>query len=242
MANKKPLSERQQKMLEFIAHFSDEHGYPPTIRDMGGELKISSTSVVSYNLKILEKEGLIERDETVSRGTTLTDAGFTYLLSAAKDSNGKAGAERNARTDSLARASVVNRRTVSIPILGAIAAGQPLSLPDAGQYEPSDWVELTKDIVPDARDIYALRVKGNSMIDALVNDGDLVIVRRQENVENGQMAAVWLNEEGETTLKYFYLEGERVRLKPANPTMQPWYVPAENVRVQGKVIAVIRQV
>jgi repressor LexA len=214
---KKPLSDRQQRMLEFIGMFSNERGYPPTIRDIGSELGISSTSVVSYNLKILEKEGLIERDETVSRGLKVV--------------HGDNGDNRGA-----------SRRTVSVPILGAIAAGQPLSLPDAGQYEPSDFVELTKDIVADAREIYALRVKGNSMIDALVNDGDLVILKRQEKVENGQMAAVWLDEEGETTLKYFYLEGERVRLKPANPTMQAWYVPAENVRVQGKVIAVIRQV
>ena len=217
MGNKKPLSDRQNRMLEFIGMFSDQHGYPPTIRDIGNELGISSTSVVSYNLKILEKEGLIERDETVSRGLKVVRA---------DDGNGHG----------------VGRRTVQVPILGAIAAGQPLSLPDAGQYEPSDFVELTKDLVADAREIYALRVKGNSMIDALVNDGDLVILKRQEKVENGQMAAVWLNDEGETTLKYFYLEGERVRLKPANPTMQAWYVPAENVRVQGKVIAVIRQV
>lgn len=212
MAQKKPLSERQQKMLDFITHFSQEHGYPPTIRDIGHELDISSTSVVSYNLKILEKEGYIDRDETVSRG-----------LKVKNSENG-------------------GRLTLKVPILGSIAAGQPLALPDAGQYEPTDWIMLTRDLVPDTREIYALRVKGDSMIDALVNDGDLVIVRRQEMVENGQMAAVWLEDRNETTLKYFYHENERVRLKPANPSMSAWTEPAENVRIQGKVIAVIRTV
>src|SRR3954464_3649815 len=106
MGNKKPLSDRQNRRREFIGMFSDQHGYPPTIRDIGNELGISSTSVVSYNLKILEKEGLIERDETVSRGLKVVRA---------DEGNGHGG----------------GRRTVQVPILGAIAAGQPLSLPDA---------------------------------------------------------------------------------------------------------------
>lgn len=215
MASKKPLSDRQRRMLEFIGDFSDKSGYPPTIRDIGHELGISSTSVVSYNLKILEKEGYIKRDETVSRGLRVIRPG-----------NGEAP---------------IVKRTVEIPILGTIAAGSPLYLPDAGQYEPTSFIELTRDLVTDGRDIYALRVKGDSMIDALVNDGDIVILHRQEQVENGTMAAVWLEDRGETTLKYFYLEQDRVRLKPANPTMKPWTEPAQNVRVQGKVIAVIRQ-
>lgn len=215
MASKKPLSDRQRRMLDFIGNFSDSQGYPPTIRDIGHELGISSTSVVSYNLKILEKEGYIKRDETVSRG-----------LKVIRPEDGDAP---------------IARRTVQIPVLGTIAAGRPLLLPDAGQYEPTTFIELTRDLVSDSRDIYALRVKGDSMIDALVNDGDIVILRRQEQVENGQMAAVWLEDRGETTLKYFYLDQDRVQLRPANPTMQPWTEPAANVRVQGKVIAVIRQ-
>ena len=218
MASKKPLSDRQQKMVDFIASYAAVHGYPPTIRDIGHELGISSTSVVSYNLKILEKEGLIARSETVSRGLKVLKA----------ETHGPQNGN--------------HRRTIQVPILGTIAAGQPLHLPDAGQYGTGDWIELTKDLVPDTQNIYALRVKGNSMIDALVNDGDLVILRRQESVENGQMAAVWMVEDEETTLKHFYLEGDRVRLKPANPTIPEWYVPAETVRVQGKVIAVIRQI
>lgn len=214
MAMKKPLSERQQRMLEFITQFGGEHGYPPTIRDIGSELGISSTSVVSYNLKKLEQEGLIRRDETVSRGLKVVGS---------EEGNG------------------LSRRGIRVPILGTIAAGQPLRVPDAGQYEPEDFIELTRDICTETQGIYALRVKGDSMIDALVNDGDLVLIRHQETVENGQMAAVWLEDPGETTLKYFYLENERVRLRPANPMMKDFFVPADNCQVKGKVIAVIRQ-
>ncbi len=106
-------------------------------------------------------------------------------------------------------------------------------------YERS--VELTRDIVKDVKGIYALEVQGDSMIDALINDGDIVLMRHQERVENGELAAVWLQDQEETTLKRFYLEGARVRLQPANPTMQAMYFPAESVQVMGKVVCVIRQ-
>ena len=90
--------------------------------------------------------------------------------------------------------------------------------------------------------VYALRVKGNSMIDALVSDRDVVVLKRQETASNGEMVAVWLRDTGETTLKYFYNEGNQVRLQPANSTMDPIYVDARQVQVQGKVLAVLRSV
>jgi repressor LexA len=102
-------------------------------------------------------------------------------------------------------------------------------------------IELTRDIVKDATGIYALEVQGESMIDALIHDGDIVLMRHQERVENGELAAVWLRDQEETTLKRFYLEGNRVRLQPANPTMGPMFYPASNVEVKGKVLCVIRQ-
>jgi len=215
MASKKPLSERQQQMLGFITQFSDEHGYPPTIRDIGTKLGISSTSVVSYNLKILEKEGLIHRDETISRGLKVVQG---------EKGNG------------------APRRGMKVPILGTIAAGQPLQLPDAGQYSPEDFIELTRDICSETQGIYALRVKGDSMIDALVNDGDLVILRRAQSADNGDMVAAWIKSEQQTTLKRFFVDGKRVRLQPENQTMEPIYRDADDVEVQGKVIAVIRHV
>lgn len=212
------LSLRQQGILNFISEFKRKHGYPPTIREIGAALKISSTSVVNYNLNILEQRGLITRDRTVSRGINLVD-----------DGNGREYAPTPAPFD--------------IPVLGTIAAGEPIPIPQEG-FTPVGYetIALTRDIVRNPEGIYALRVRGDSMIDALINDGDLVIMRHQPYVENGEMAAVWLTEENETTLKRFYLEDNRVRLQPANPAYKPRYVSPDKVRVQGKVIAVIRQV
>jgi repressor LexA len=208
------LSARQQTILASIRDFSRANGYPPTIRDIGAACGISSTSVVNYNLNILEREGLIERDRTVSRGIKLVGDG--------------------------ARERVPG--TIRVPVLGAIAAGLPIPVFGEGTAESAqEHLELTRDIVKDARGIYALRVKGDSMIDALVHDGDTVIVRQTDDVRNGDMVAAWLIHEEETTLKHFYQEGDRVRLQPANLAYQPIYTAPDNVRVQGKVVAVIRQ-
>lgn len=128
--------------------------------------------------------------------------------------------------------------TFRVPIEGHIAAGQPIGF---GDWE-REFVELTSDIVREQEGLYALRIKGNSMVDALVHDGDLVIMKHQQAADDGDMVAVRLIEENETTLKRFYRENGRVRLQPANPTMQPMYYHPANVEVQGKVVAVIRQV
>src|ERR671920_2312241 len=104
-----------------------------------------------------------------------------------------------------------------------------------------EMLELSSELVPDhGRDLFALRVKGHSMVDALINDGDIVVLRRQETCENGETVAVWLKDERETTLKRFYLEGDRVRLQPANVTMDPIYTLADNVEVQGRLVTVLR--
>jgi repressor LexA len=96
-------------------------------------------------------------------------------------------------------------------------------------------------LVPNSgQGLFALRVKGHSMVDALINDGDVVVLKQQETCENGETVAVWLKDERETTLKRFYLEGDRVRLQPANVTMDPIYTPAENVEVQGRLVTVLR--
>ncbi len=106
-----------------------------------------------------------------------------------------------------------------------------------------ETIELTRDILGDPQRLYALEVEGDSMIDALVHDGDVVVMRHQQQVENGEMAAIWLRERGEVTLKHFFQEeGGRVRLQPANPTMQPIYVDdPRQVEVQGRVMMVVRR-
>ena len=208
----KMLSRRQQAILEFIGDFLDENDYPPTIRDIQRELGISSTSVVDYNLKVLEERDLIRRNRNISRGIELV---------------GRAGPRRN---------------VVAIPVVGQIAAGAPIPVPNEfSGTELGETIELSSDIIPDqGRKMFALRVKGHSMVDALINDGDIVVLRHQETCENGETVAVWLRDQKETTLKRFYLEGERVRLQPANVTMAPIYTSAENVEIQGKLVSVVR--
>jgi repressor LexA len=208
------LSERQKKILEFIREFIEENRFPPSIREIGETVGISSTSVVKYNLDALERKGFIQRDAEISRGMRLVE-------------------------DLMDRAADV----VRVPLLGRIAAGVPIPIPqsDFATFDPEESIELTRDIVKDERGLFALEVQGDSMIDALINDGDVVLMRHQERVENGELAAVWLPDQEETTLKRFYLEGKRVRLQPENPSMQPMFYPAESVQVMGKVVCVIRQ-
>jgi repressor LexA len=197
------LSDKQTRILAFIQDFIDSHDYPPSIRDIQTECRISSTSVVDYNLKALERAGYIRRDREVSRAIEVV------------------GQRR--------------RRTTAVPILGAIAAGQPIPVPD-NSVDYDDTIDLTEDMLRGKREVFALRVKGNSMIDALVNDGDIVVLEKSETARDGEMVAAWIKSQETTTLKKFYREGQKVRLQPANSTMEPIYVDATDVEVQGKVV------
>jgi repressor LexA len=105
-----------------------------------------------------------------------------------------------------------------------------------------DTIELPRGFVPEEEGVYALKVKGNSMIDALINDGDIVVMRHAETAENGEMVAAWLRDKEETTLKRFYHEGQQIRLQPENQTMEPIYVDPDKVDIKGRVVAVIRRV
>ena len=200
-------------MYDFIRDFFQENQYPPTIREIGEAVDISSTSVVNYNLNKLVEAGLIERNKEVSRGIRLSE------------------------TPGFSLGGLFSR---SVPILGHIAAGQPITVfPD--ERDSADTLDLASDVVGRAQEVYALRVQGDSMIDALVDSGDLVILNYQKTANNGDMVAAWLTDREETTLKYFFLEGNQVRLQPANANYDPIIVPADKVEVQGKVIAIIRQ-
>jgi repressor LexA len=209
------LSDRQADMIEFIGKFSRDKGYPPTIRQIGEAVSISSTSVVNYNLNKLERDGYIMRDLKVSRGVRLAEG----------------VGRRAART----------AERFTIPLSGYIFASEPVLVGDTPQTATDEVIELTRDMVSDEGELFALRVKGDSMIDAMVNDGDIVVMKRVDRAHNGDMVAVWLSDRSETTLKKFYLENGRVRLQPANPTMGPIFVDPDNVVVQGKVMLVLRQ-
>ena len=139
---------------------------------------------------------------------------------------------------------LVERNDRGVPILGTIAAGTPIPVPDSdswGVVTADEIINLPPDLVGDRNDLYALRVKGKSMIDAFIDDGDVVIMHHQQTADNGEMAAVWLKDRQEVTLKKIYCESGRIRLQPANDQMGPIYEKPENVEVQGRVVAVLRR-
>ena len=214
MLRRKKPSLRQERILQFIRDFQQENGLPPTVRDIQTACSISSTSVVDYNLRLLQREGRLRRRPDVARGIELLD-------------------------ESGNPSSVLPR----IPIIAYIAAGEPALALDAEGWssgEPLDTIEITPDMLRGRASLYALKVRGTSMIDALVADGDIVLVEPTQQADNGAMVVARLKYENETTLKHLYKEGDRVRLQPANSQMDPIYSPAENVEVQGKVVGVIR--
>lgn len=208
----KELSEKQSQILQFLQDFVEDKDYPPSIRDIQDGCSISSTSVVDYNLRKLEEKGFIRRDREVSRGIEILGP-------------------RGRRP-----------RVIDIPVLGAIAAGQPIPVPTSDRWpaDVTDSVTVTEDMVRGRRNVFALRVKGKSMIEDLIDDGDIVFLEPAQTARDGEKVAVWLKDRGEVTLKRLYHEGGRVRLQPANSTMEPIYTTPDNVEVQGRFITSIR--
>ncbi len=216
-------SEKHIRILEFLTKYMDENDRPPSIREICSEVGISSTSVVNYDLDQLEKRGYIVRDGRVSRGLRLTEK-VKEVLGAFGD-------------------------LFRIPVLGPIAAGLPLPDLQPGRTfytdNESHAVEIARSLLPSkekGNDLFALEVKGDSMIDAMINDGDIVVMKPAVEARNGEMVAVWLPENNEATLKYFFKEKDRYRLQPANPTMAPIYVNKNKpLEIKGKVVMVIRK-
>jgi repressor LexA len=168
---------------------------------------------VSYHLKALERAQILNRYERRSRGVVIT-----------------------------APNRINPRDMVSIPIVGRIVASEPAPTPDADALaDAENTLQIARSMVGNAEDLYALEVKGNSMIDALISDGDIVVMSKGAEVRNGDLAAVFLLDKNESTLKRVYFEGKRLKLKPENPTMKPFYVDARSAQIQGKVLCVIRR-
>ena len=214
----KILSERQQLILSFIEEFIEEHDYPPTVRDIQHGCDISSTSVVSYNLDRLKDSGALSRDSEVSRGLKL-----------AGQKGGSSGP--------------VSIDTVAVPLLGTIAAGSPFPMPENDTWSDltgQELIDLPQAIIGTGDGLYALKVRGESMIDALICDGDLVIMEQTSTVRNGQMAAVRIKSDNSTTLKHYYAEGPRTRLEPANPLMEAMTFNSDDVEVLSRVVGVWR--
>ncbi len=236
--NMSSLSDRQRRILGFIMDFTEVHDYPPTIREIGEQVGITSTSVVNYNLAKLEDMNLLTRQREVSRGLSLNRPKLADMGITGAGNNGtlKLGALRGTRDE------VVDGRRLRVPILGKIAAGNPIQVEAIDPAAAEDWIELAEGLLGANQQLFALRVQGDSMIDASVLDGDIVILRHQNTADDGDMVAAWIDGDDETTLKFLYREGRNVRLQPANPNPQfkPIIRPAEKVRINGKVVSVIR--
>jgi len=199
------LTTRQRQILQFILHHIETKGYPPTVREIGEAVNLSSSSTVHAHLRSLEEAGLIKRDAVLTRAIKLLPG--------------------------TVKASKV-QRIVNLPIVGSVAAGKPtLAVEDFEETFPVPREMLS------GSDGFMLRVQGDSMIEAGIHDGDLVIVRRQQTAENGDIVVALL--ENEATVKRFYREDNRIRLQPANSAMQPIY--ADDVTIIGKVIGLLRR-
>ncbi len=227
------LTEPEMKVLQILEDYYSKNGYPPSIRDILTAGKFSSTSVVNYYLNQLETSGHIERSGRVSRGIRILKP-FSEIAQGPIEKAVKQLRE-------------TMEEVLHIPMVGRIFASAPTLLPGTDGFSmitPETFVDVARSMLP-AREktdeLFALEVRGDSLIDAMVNDGDIVIMKPIKEVRNGELVAIWLADKEETTLKYFFLENGKVRLQPANPEMKPIIIDdPSHVHVQGKVVMVIR--
>ena len=210
MRNSKPLTEKQKDILNFIETYIEEFGYPPSIRDIQNNCDISSTSVVKYNLDRLQEKGLMNRDSEISRSISLTNSEKSQII--------------------------------KVPVLGTITAGQPFPMVEDSRWDVDELesIDLPDNFSYIEDKIFALKVSGYSMVDALIGDGDTIILEKTNKALNGEMVAAKINSENETTLKRIFIEGNNTRLQPENPLMDSMYFPSKDVSILGKVVAVWR--
>jgi len=198
-----PLTKRQREILDYLQDFIRQHGYAPSLEEIGRRFGLSSLATVHKHLTNLQEKGFIKRAWNRSRSVEMIPTN-------------------------------TNGRSVELPLLGYVAAGLPIEA-----IASSETIAVPEDLVG-RRDTYVLRVKGNSMIDEQICDGDLVIVEDRKTAQNGETVVALLGG-SDVTLKKLYRENGRIRLQPANPTMQPIYAEADQVQVQGVVVGVMRK-
>jgi repressor LexA len=208
MARDRDLTDRQRQVLDFIKSEVRRHGFPPTVRDIGEAVGLSSSSTVHAHLSALEAKGLIRRDPSKPRALEVLERDAAPAQPRALDN------------------------VVQLPVLGAVAAGMPILATE----NIESTIPLPTEVVRDDS-TFVLRVKGDSMIDAGIFDGDYVVVRQQQTATNGDIVVAMLDDEA--TVKRYFREADRIRLQPENPTMQPIY--ARDVAILGKVVALFRR-
>jgi len=218
-------SNKGEEILRFIYDYSREKSYPPTVRDIGTAVGLSSTSTVHAQLMNLEKKGMIEKDSAKTRAIKLTDAGYAKLVA-----DGLVPEERASMGGVPANEGI--SEYLEVPILGRVAAGNPILAIE----EVTDMLPLPMTFAKN-KDLFVLTVSGESMIEAAILDGDYVIVQKQETARNGDIVVALV--EDSATVKTFYKEDRHFRLQPENSTMEPIIV--NEVLILGKVVGVFRQ-
>jgi repressor LexA len=212
------LTKRQQEIFDFIKNYSADHGYPPTVRDIGKAVGLASSSTVHAHLANLEKLGILRRDPSKPRAIELLDRVGSSVSGAV------GGAVDNVR-------SLV--RPTGLPVVGQVAAGQPI----LAEENIEDYVEVPSE-AGGADGEYVLRIRGESMVDAGILEGDYVVVRRQDDASDGEIVVALVGEEA--TVKRFFRENDHIRLQPENREMEP--IRSKDVRVLGRVVGLFRSV
>ena len=198
-----PLTKRQREILDYLQEFIQQHGYAPSLEEIGERFSLSSLATVHKHLTNLQEKGLIKREWNRSRALELVP-------------------------------SQVKIKAVELPLMGRVAAGTPIEA-----VQSTETIFVPEDMLG-RRETYVLQVKGDSMIEEQIRDGDFVIVEDRKTADNGEMVIALIGG-ADVTLKKFYRDNGRVRLQPANPTMQPLFVDPSNVQVQGVVVGVMRK-
>lgn len=210
------LTKKQQVVLEFIENFIDQKGYGPTVREICQGVGLSSPSTVQVHLNALERKGMINRDSQKSRSITLSEAAQM--------------AEPESAPNVIS--SGISGKTISLPLVGNVAAGQPI----LAEENVEDTLSLPVDIVGDSAS-FMLTVHGQSMIEAGINDGDTIVVREQSYASNGAIVVALIDDGA--TVKRFFREGDHIRLQPENSSMDPIIV--DDCTIVGKVVALFRK-
>jgi repressor LexA len=207
---------RKQRIIEYIATTTRQRGYPPSVREIAQAVDLASTSAVHHHLQALEREGMLERGASHSRAIRLTPA----------------AAMRAGSNGSMAQITSIDSH--ALPVIGEIAAGGPIEA-----YQDASETLTVPDAVSANGDAYVLKVRGDSMIDAHITDGDFVVIRPQQTAHDGDIVVAQV-EENAVTLKRYFREKNRIRLQPANASYEPMFY--DDVRIQGKLVGVIRRV
>jgi repressor LexA len=208
------LSQRQQRMYNFIQSFIRAKGWPPTLREIGQHIDISSSSIVSYNLRILVKKGWLQRDPVVARGIRIMGT---------KDFAFK------------------NQGVVQVPVLGCITASKPIPLSTDDNPHTDEMITLMCESIPDPLETFALKANDDSLTDALIGAGDIVVLRRTQEAENGELCVVWRRDTNQIVLKHVYSEtGGMVALQSVNSLEKVIYSPKDDAQVQGQVVLILR--